>query len=241
MLDIIMEDEHILVVRKKAGIESQSGKSFAMDLASEIKTYLTRKSKEKTPAYVGVIHRLDRQVSGVMVYAKTKRAAAHLSKQVQDGTMKKYYYALLCGTPIEKSGTLVDYLLTDKRNNVTTVVDKHTQGAKYAELFYEVCPMNDWSEVDVLAKKYPEEIKDTTLVKVHLITGRQHQIRVQFSSRNLSLFGDKKYNKHYNQGFNEKRVEAIGLCACQLSFVHPITNKEMTFYYEKNTNKKSLS
>lgn len=227
MLDIIMEDEHILVVRKPAGVESQSGKTFAMDLASEIKNYLTRKSKDKKPAYVGVIHRLDRPVSGVMVYAKTKQAAAKLSKQVQDGTMEKYYYALLCGKPEEK-GQLIDYLLTDKKTNMTQVVEKDTIGAKYAKLTYEICPIDDWKDGKILRMKYPEETKGTTLVKVHLITGRQHQIRVQFSNNHTPLFGDTKYNPKFRQveGWRD-----IGLCACQITFIHPVTNKKVTFMY----------
>lgn len=227
MLDIIMEDEHILVVRKPAGVESQSGKTFAMDLASEIKNYLTRKSKDKKPVYVGVIHRLDRPVSGVMVYAKTKQAAAKLSKQVQDGTMEKYYYALLCGKPEEK-GQLVDYLLTDKKTNMTQVVEKDTIGAKYAKLTYEICSIDDWKDGNILRMKYPEETKDTTLVKVHLITGRQHQIRVQFSNNHTPLFGDTKYNPKFRQ---VKGWRDIGLCACQLAFIHPVTNKKVTFMY----------
>ena len=107
MLDIVMEDEAVIVVRKPAGVESQGGRGFSMDLESEIRNYLYRKSGGRT-SYVGVIHRLDRPVCGVMVYAKTKQAAADLSRQVQNGTMKKRYYAILCGRMHPEKGTLED-------------------------------------------------------------------------------------------------------------------------------------
>lgn len=137
MLDIVWEDEAILVVRKPSGIESQSGKSLSMDMVSLIKNELMfrqrKTGKKLQEPYVGIIHRLDRPVSGVMVYAKTPFAAAQLSRQVQNHQMKKKYYALLCQTPAQKEGKLTDYLIQDKKNNMSRVATKEEEERKDAK------------------------------------------------------------------------------------------------------------
>ena len=153
MLDILYEDKDILVVVKPAGVESQTSRRLEPDMVSEIKNYLHRKVQETkklstglspkastapVDPYVGVIHRLDKPVRGVMVYAKNLKAAAHLSRQVQEGKLEKIYQALVCGKPVDNVGKYVDYLLKDGKTNTSRIVDKSVAGAKRAELEYQI-------------------------------------------------------------------------------------------------------
>ncbi len=208
--NIIFEDEQILVVKKDAGIPVQAGRMRIMDLQGLIKRKLYQRNKDGGEPYLGVVHRLDQPVEGVMVFAKTPFAAADLSRQVTDGRMKKYYLALLCGKPSEGFGTLVDYLLKDGRTNTSSAVKKGVKDAKRAELHYRVL-------------KYEET---TTLVEVELLTGRHHQIRVQMANAGWPLYGDTKYNPRFQE--NPEYIQTA-LCAYKLSFVHPTTKKRMEF------------
>lgn len=249
MLDVLYEDKDVLVVVKPAGIESQTSRRLEPDMVSEIKNYLHRKAQEAkklstglspkastvtVEPYVGVIHRLDKPVRGVMVYAKNQKAAAHLSRQVQDGKLEKIYQAVVCGKPVDNVGNFVDFLLKDEKNNYSRVVDKGTAGAKRAELRYKTLShgLLDGTEV--------------SLVEVELLTGRHHQIRVQFSSRGLPLWGDEKYGvpKDGEPGAPAsipgnleipgrsrrfRRPEPLALYACRLEFFHPVTGERMSF------------
>ena len=212
-LNILFEDDHVLVVKKDAGIPVQAGKLRMMDLQGLIKNELYRRNRKGGEPYLGLIHRLDQPVEGVMVFAKTPFAAGALSEQVTDGRMKKHYLALLCGKPSEDSGKLVDYLVKDGRTNTSSVVKSQEKDAKRAELNYQVL------------KRYEE----TTLVEVELITGRHHQIRVQMANAGWPLYGDTKYNPQF-QDLTEHVQTA--LCAYKLSFVHPKTKKVMEFCIE---------
>lgn len=227
MLDIIMEDEAILVVRKPSGIESQTGRNFSMDLESRIRNYLNKKSGGKT-SYVGVVHRLDRPVCGVMVYAKTRQAAANLSHQIQTGKMKKKYYAILCGKMNPERGSLEDYLLKDGRTNISRIAEKSENGAKRAVLNYQTVSFSDFHGFDEL---YMSEMENTELsmVEIDLITGRHHQIRVQFSNAGCPLLWDTRYNPAY---IGRRGGNSMGLCAHFLSFFHPVTGKKMVFRWE---------
>lgn len=209
-LNIIFEDEQILVVKKDAGIPVQAGRMGIMDLQGLMKRELYQRNKDGGEPYLGVVHRLDQPVEGVMVFAKTPFAAADLSRQVTDGRMKKYYLALLCGKPAEASGTLVDYLLKDGRTNTSSVVKKGVKDAKRAELNYRVL-------------KYGET---TTLAEVELLTGRHHQIRVQMANAGWPLYGDTKYNPQFQTA---AAYVQTALCAHKLSFVHPKTKKRVEF------------
>ena len=212
-LNIIFEDEHILVVKKDAGIPVQAGMLRIMDLQGLIKNELYKRNRKGGEPYLGLIHRLDQPVEGVMVFAKTPFAAANLSEQVTDGRMKKHYLALLCGKPSKDSGKLVDYLLKDGRTNTSSVVKEYSKDAKRSELNYRVLRRDE----------------DRTLVEVELITGRHHQIRVQMANAGWPLYGDTKYNPAFAE---TKEQVQTALCAYKLSFVHPKTKKVMEFRIE---------
>ena len=212
-LNIIFEDEHILVVKKDAGIPVQAGKLRIMDLQGLIKNELYKRNRKGGEPYLGLIHRLDQPVEGVMVFAKTPLAAGSLSEQVTDGRMKKHYLALLCGKPSEDSGKLVDYLLKDGRTNTSSVVSMNTKDAKRSELNYKVLRRDE----------------ERTLVEVELLTGRHHQIRVQMANAGWPLYGDTKYNPAFQ---DTKEQVQTALCAYRLSFVHPKTKKIMEFRIE---------
>ena len=212
-LNIIFEDEQILVVKKDAGIPGEAGRLRIMDLQGLIKNELYRRNRKGGEPYLGLIHRLDQPVEGVMVFAKTPFAAGSLSEQVRDGRMRKHYLALLCGKPKTDEGTLVDYLLKDGRTNTSSVVRAGEKDAKRSELNYKVLKRND----------------ETTLVEVELITGRHHQIRVQMANAGWPLYGDTKYNPQFQE---TSQYVQTALCAYKLSFVHPKTKKVMEFMIE---------
>lgn len=209
-LQILFEDEHVLVVKKEAGIPVQAGKLRIMDLQGLIKRELYKRNPKGGEPYLGLIHRLDQPVEGVMVFAKTPFGAAQLSEQVTDGRMKKHYLALLCGKPIEDSGILVDYLVKDGRTNHSYVTKNYTKEAKRAELHYQVL----------------ERREDTTLVEIELITGRHHQIRVQMANAGWPLYGDRKYNP---QPVTDGDWDFPALCAYRLAFEHPKTKEPMEY------------
>ena len=215
MLNIIHETKDIIIVNKPAGQLSQGAKGFDLDLVSEVMTYNASKGN---PAYAAIINRLDRPVSGLVLIAKNKAAAAKYSTLMQkDGGFNKQYEALICGKLPDAKGTLVDYLKKDGRNNTSAVVPAdiaaNDKDAKLSKLEYEVI-------------SYDKE-HDITHVRIHLITGRHHQIRVQFASRGHALVGDYKYS---SAGCNmDASVKAaslkrnqIALCAISLT----IDNKE---------------
>lgn len=224
MVHVLYEDKDILVVRKPAGIDSQTSRSFEPDMVSEIKNYLrlstklTGNSSTGREPYVGVIHRLDRPVEGVMVYARTPAAAKGLSSELQKGNIDKTYHALVCGKPVDNSGTLVDFLLKNGKTNTSEIVDKSVEGAKRAELKYKV--------LDTVIKK--DLIRGTetecTRLEIELLTGRHHQIRVQMAGAGMPLYGDSRYNPAF-----AGKAEKPALCSVRLAFKHPVTGKRMEF------------
>ena len=185
-------------------------------MISEIKKHMVI-HKTCTPGkepYVAVIHRLDKPVSGVMVYAKTKNAAAALSAQVQNRKMDKYYEAVVCGKPVDNVDKFVDYLKKSVDGNYSQVVDKEDKDGKRAELTFETVKTVE-TEEGILSQ-----------VRIHLLTGRHHQIRVQFASHGLPLYGDGRYNPAFD---GTSRQTPLALCAVSLAFDHPVTGKRMEF------------
>ena len=207
-LDVLYEDNHIIVVVKPVNIPSQGDKTGDIDMLSIIKDYLIKKYNKPGDAYLGLVHRLDRPTGGVMVFAKTSKAASRLSEQVRNHEFKKSYLAIVDGKMEQDKGTFKDYLLKNEKTNLSKVVPKETKNAKEAILDYEVV-------------KYNDEI-NMSVVKVDLHTGRHHQIRVQFASRGHSLNGDQKYG-------TRGRGKQLCLWAYKLSFKHPTTKEELTF------------
>ena len=207
-LKVIYEDNHIIVVEKPANIPSQGDKTGDLDMLTIIKAYLKEKYNKPGNVYLGLVHRLDRPVGGVMVFAKTSKAASRLSEQVREKVFKKKYLVIVNGKFEEKKGTLKDYLLKNERLNKSRVVEEGTKNSKYAELDYEVL-------------KYDKE-QNISLLKINLHTGRHHQIRVQLSSRDHSIYGDAKYN-------GRGSARQLYLWAYELTIQNVVSKEEMTF------------
>ena len=202
-LNVLYEDNHLIVVVKPINVLSQSDITNDPDMLTLIKEYLKEKYHKPGNVYLGLVHRLDRVVGGVMVFAKTSKAASRLSESIRNNSFHKEYLAI-CHGKVKESDTFIDYL--EKKDDFSTIVTDSKHG-KLSELSYELVDYN--------------KEKDLSLVKVNLKTGRHHQIRVQFSSRNHPLIGDNRYG-------NDSEKE-IGLFAYKLSFPHPIT-KEINGY-----------
>ncbi len=216
-LNILHEDAQIIVCEKPAGVPSQSDRSMAIDMVSMIKNYLYEKEKVQNP-YLGIVHRLDRPVGGVMVFAKTKQAAADLSRQLQTHEMNKRYYAIVNEElPLNENDepiTLKDFLLRDGKTNISKVVDRKTKDAKEAVLEYTVV---EHREV---------EGEKCSLIDVHLLTGRHHQIRVQTAAHLGGIWGDTKYNEKFK---NRRGWSKIALYSYYLTFKHPGLKKTVEF------------
>lgn len=207
-LKIIYEDNHIIVVEKIPNIPSQGDKTGDIDMLEIIKKYIKEKYNKPGNVYLGLVHRLDRPVGGVMVFAKTSKAASRLSEEVRSRQLKKEYLVVVDGKFEKNKDILEDYLLKNQQKNISKVVKEGTKNSKIAKLNYETL-------------KYNSEI-DLSVLKVLLHTGRHHQIRVQLSSRGHSIYGDQKYG-------TRGRGKQIALWAYKLTIIHPITKKEMTF------------
>lgn len=210
MIKVIFEDNHILVVEKPVNIPVQEDDSKDDDLLSLLKDYLKVKYDKPGNVYLGLVHRLDRPVGGIMVFAKTSKAASRLSDQIRTNSFKKVYSAIIVNSNLPSSSTLTDYLLKNTKTNTVTCVKENIKDSKKAVLHYRVL----------------SKINDLTLVKIQLETGRSHQIRVQFSSRNAPLWGDQRYNKDAKPG------QQIALWASSLTILHPTSKEEMTFTSE---------
>ena len=203
---IIYEDSHICVCHKPSGLAVQNASFGRKDLESILKTYYFEQTGKPAP-YLGIVHRLDQPVQGLVIFARNPKSAASLSAQVQDGRMKKYYHAVTCGIPEKDSDRLIHYLKKNGKNNLSEVVSSKTVGAKKAELQYRILNKKD----------------ELALAEIELFTGRHHQIRVQMAANGTPLYGDQKYNPNAQKG------EMIALCAHRLQFIHPATGKKMEF------------
>ncbi len=202
MINIIYEDNHLLVVEKPINIIVQEDNTKDKDLLTILKEYIKEKYNKPGNVYLGLVHRLDRPVGGLMVFAKTSKAAGRLSEQIRNKTFIKIYNAVVMGN-INQSGKLENYLLKDEKKNIVKV-DKN---GKLAILNYKKLKYKD----------------NMSLVEIHLETGRSHQIRVQMSNYGYPLFGDQKYNKKASVG------EQIALFAKKIEFIHPVTKENLIF------------
>lgn len=203
MIRILYEDNHVLAVEKPVNVPVNPDSSRDEDLLTICRTYLKEKYNKPGNVYLGLVHRLDRPVGGVMIFARTSKAASRLSDQIRRGAVTKEYLAVTDGEIREKSGTLCDYLIKDEKTNTVTVT---TAGkGKKSILHYEVLSVRD----------------GMSLVHIILETGRAHQIRVQFSSRGYPLVCDQRYNPHAHKG-------QIALYACRITFEHPVRKTPVT-------------
>lgn len=202
-INIIYEDNHLLVVEKPVNIPVQEDSSKDIDMITILKNYRKQNENKPNEAYIGLIHRLDRPVGGIMVFAKTSKAASRLSNQIREKTFHKTYLAVVEGH-LPKEDILEDYLIKNNKTNISTITTK--EKGKYSCLEYKVI----------------KEKNNLSLIKINLITGRPHQIRVQFSSRNHPLLGDSKYN-HHKDNIN------IALFAQSITLIHPTTKEKLTF------------
>jgi len=202
MINILYEDNHLIVVEKPINIPVQADDSKDKDLLTMIKQYLKEKYHKPGNVYLGLVHRLDRPVGGVMVFAKTSKAASRLSEQIRTRQFQKKYQAVVLND-IDNNGTLKDYLLKDEKNNIVKVDSK----GKEAILHYQKIAYKN----------------NMSLVDIDLETGRSHQIRVQFAHHGNPLYGDQKYNSKAVVG------EQIALFAYSVKFKHPTTKDDMSF------------
>lgn len=257
---ILYEDKDIIVCYKPAGTATQTSKVGSPDMVSEIKGYLVGKDRAKDingtntagqsakDLYVGLVHRLDQPVEGILVFAKNKRAAANLSAQVQDLRMEKYYLAVvhlpdlglsekenahnsIRSKDIVYEGTLTDYLYQDKSTNTSYVTDEGKSGAKFARLSYRII---EKQVVKIADTGTQAEESGTSaaiaLLRIHLLTGRHHQIRVQLTNAGYSLIGDYKYADEETKALSGLLGQKqVALCAYELTFLHPVSGKQLNF------------
>lgn len=219
--NILFEDNDILVVYKPAGIATQTARLGQQDMLSELKNYLAGQEayRGKGEPYLGMIHRLDQPVSGILVFAKTKEAAAKLSAQAADKgkSMQKHYCAVVYGKPEQPEATLTDYLVKNAKTNLSEIASKSNTAAKLARLSYkQVAAGDNYAKLDIT-----------------LFTGRHHQIRVQLAHAGMPILGDGKYGNEKSGDLSRQlQCRNIALCAYGLEFVHPATGKELSFVIE---------
>ncbi len=212
-LIVLYEDNHIIVVLKPQNVPSCEDESKDKDLLTVIKEYVKEKEHKAGNVYIGLVHRLDRPTGGVMVFAKSSKAAARLSEQMKSGDFEKKYSAVLMGNLKEKKATLTNYLKKNPINNMVYVCPQTVEGAKFAELEYRVL----------------EENEELSFVEVKLHTGRTHQIRVQMSSIGAPVYGDMRY------GGEKAKKGKLALWATSLSFSHPISKERLCFKIQPPT------
>lgn len=206
-IEILYEDNHLLAVVKPNGIPVQKDDQSSRDLQGELKEYIREKYGKPGNVFLGIVHRLDQPVGGVMVFAKTSKAAARLSEQIRQNQWKKSYLAVVDGVPSQKKAVLEDLLVKNEATNTVFVAKKGDPRGKEARLSYEVLKKSD----------------RRSLLKISLETGRSHQIRVQLASRGLPIVNDHKYNRNVEVGTE------IALWAYSLEITHPVTKEKLVF------------
>lgn len=208
-LKVLYEDNQVIVVVKPQNVPSQADDSGDEDLLTKVKVYVKEKYNKQGEAYIGLVHRLDRPTGGIMVFARTSKAASRLSKELASKDFKKVYYAITTIAPKQKTGTLVNYLKKDEKENIVKIVPQGEQGVKKAELNYKTLSIAE---------------DGSALVEVNILTGRSHQIRVQMAGIGCPLVGDNKYGKDKSHASRN-----LGLWAGRLEFTHPVSKIKMVF------------
>jgi 23S rRNA pseudouridine1911/1915/1917 synthase len=204
--DVLYEDNHVIIINKRPSEIVQMDEGGDEPLSEKVKAFLKIKYQKEGQVYLGVTHRLDRPVSGAIMFAKTSKALTRLNKMFQQKEIQKKYWALTIGTPSESSGRLQHYLLKDRKKNITTAYSNQVSGSKFSELDYKV--------IENLSKK--------TLIEVSPLTGRSHQIRVQLATLGCPIKGDLKYGAS-----DPNQDKSICLHSRELSFIHPVSKSEI--------------
>ncbi len=207
--DILYEDNHLIAVYKKAGWIVQSDDTGDLSLDEMVKIYIANKYKKPNGAYLGVVHRLDRPVSGVILFAKTSKSLERINKMFKERDMHKTYWAVVRQKPSKMEGTLIHYLIKNPQKNITTAYDEAMEGSQRAELHFKVLGFLD----------------GYYLIEVDPITGRPHQIRVQLATLGSPIVGDNKYG--YPRG---SRKKSIALHARRLQFEHPVKKEPVNIF-----------
>ena len=209
-LIILHEDNHIIVVLKPQNVPSCEDASKDRDMLTIIKDYIREKYKKTGNVYLGLVHRLDRPTGGIMVFAKSSKAAARLSEQIKDGDFEKKYSAVLVGKPREEQATLTNYMKKNAVNNMVYICAPTEANAKFAQLEYRIL----------------DEKAGLSFAEIKLHTGRSHQIRVQMNAINCPVYGDMRY------GGERAKKGYLALWAYYLSFTHPVTKERLVFRAE---------
>ena len=203
-LQVLFEDNHIIIVNKRAGDIVQGDKTQDKPLSDIVKEYIKEKYNKPGNVFLGVVHRLDRPTSGIVIFARTSKALERLNKMLREKTIEKTYWAVVKNTPKREKDTLVSFLKKNPKNNKSTVFYKETEGSKKAILHYQVI----------------KKLDNYSLLEIDLETGRHHQIRAQLSSIGSSIKGDLKYGAK-----RSNKDGSIHLHARKIAFTHPV-NKE---------------
>jgi len=205
-LIVLFEDNHIIAVNKRVGDIVQGDKTGDNPLSEIIKSFLKKKYKKPNNVFLGVIHRIDRPTSGVVIFAKTSKSLKRLNKMIKNSEIDKFYWAITKNKPEKRNGTLVHWLKKNSRNNKSTHFKNETENSKKAILHYKVI----------------NKLKNYYLLEVILETGRHHQIRTQLSAIGCPIKGDLKY------GYERSNKDG-GIClhAKKISFLHPVTKKKI--------------
>lgn len=211
MLEVLYEDNHCLAVNKPAGLLAQGDSTGDPSLLDAARAYLKDKYQKPGNVFVGLVHRLDRPTSGVVVLARTSKAAGRLSAQFREGTIEKVYWAIVEGSPPEDAGEWTDTLWKDEARNVVQVVAESTPGGQEARLSYRVLGRS----------------AGTTLVELRPITGRSHQLRVQVAARGMPIVGDRKYGARSTLRASDDG-HRVALHARSLRFTHPTRSEAIS-------------
>lgn len=256
--EIIYEDKELLVVRKPAGLATQTAGAGQADVVSELKNYLAEKGTGQP--YLGIIHRLDQPVEGLLVFAKNKKAAASLTKQLGEqegsGGLNKQYYAVFCGKPSEKSGTLVDYMYKAAEGRAAIVdnpaenteswgeagrIPKNTEikgknrggSNNAAGVALPKKAVLDYQILQTITAPSGDEI---FLAEIRIHTGRFHQIRAQMANAGMALLGDVKYGDEISKSCSQRLgIRTTALCACKIAFQHPVVGEGLSFEIRPGT------
>lgn len=205
-LQVLFEDNHIIIVNKRAGDIVQGDKTQDKPLSEVVKEYIKEKYNKPGNVYLGVVHRLDRPTSGIVIFARTSKALERLNKMLREKTIQKTYWAIVKNPPKKSSGTLINYLKKNPKNNKSTVFRKETEGSKKAVLHYQVI----------------KKLDNYSLLEIDLETGRHHQIRAQLSAIGSWIKGDLKYG-----AARSNKDGSIHLHARKIEFTHPVSKEQI--------------